>query len=125
MREGSQVRVQITQTSACAACHAKGMCTAAESREKVIDATTTDLTLQTGDAVRVLVQEHMGWKAVLLAYFLPFVLLIIAVVIGGLYTKNEAWIGLIGIGTVMLYYAGLYAFRKRVTKQFAFTAIKE
>ena len=125
MREGENVRVKIIQTGACAACHAKGMCTAAESREKVIDATTTDLTLQTGDAVRVLVHEHMGWKAVLFAYLLPFVLLIIAVVISGLYTPNEAWIGGIGIGTVALYYTILYAFRNRLTKQFAFVALKE
>ena len=35
--EGSHVVVRIVQTSACAACSAKGLCNASESKEKQID----------------------------------------------------------------------------------------
>ena len=61
------VRVRIVQTSACAACKAKAMCASAESKEKEILAIGDGL-LAIGDEAEVMVQQKMGWKAILLAY---------------------------------------------------------
>jgi len=34
---GNHITVRILQQSACGACHAKGMCTAADTKEKLVD----------------------------------------------------------------------------------------
>ena len=67
--------VEIVQTSACSACKARGMCMSAESQEKRIDAVMLE-PMAAGDRVEVMVAEKLAWKAVLLAYILPFVVMV-------------------------------------------------
>ena len=107
------VLVRIVQTSACASCKAKAMCASAESKEKEILAIGDGL-LAIGDEAEVVVQQKMGRKAVLLAYMLPFVVMMSVVAIGN-------WLLAIGdgplamgkngeaiIGTVALCAMGVY-----------------
>ena len=49
--EGSHVVVRIVQTSACAACSAKGLCNASESKEKQIDVFEADASYRIGEEV--------------------------------------------------------------------------
>ena len=49
--EGAHVTVRIIQTSACAACSAKGLCNASESKEKQIDVYETNPSYQIGEEV--------------------------------------------------------------------------
>ena len=66
--------VQIVQTSSCAACKARKMCMSSESQTKELDAVMLE-PMQPGDRVEVEVRERLAWKAVLLAYIVPFVIL--------------------------------------------------
>ena len=120
--QGEQVQVQVVQTSACAACHAKSMCMAAESQEKILTATALDPNLQAGDRVEVYVMERLGWKAVLLAYILPFVVLMSVVGILGRFLSNEILTGTIALIAVAVYYLILSLFKQRLHKQFTFYA---
>ena len=88
------VLVRIVQTSACASCKAKAMCASAESKEKEILAIGDGL-LAIGDEAEVVVQQKMGWKAVLLAYMLPFVVMMSVVAIGN-------WLLAIGDGPLAM-----------------------
>ena len=115
--------VEIIQTSACSACKARSMCMSAESQEKRIDALMME-PMKPGDRVEVMVAEKLGWKAVLLAYIMPFVVML--AVIAGLewVLDSEAVIGSIALGAVAVYYIVLSFFRKRLQKQFSFTVRK-
>ena len=167
LNEDGTALVRIVQTSACAACKAKAMCASAESAEKEMtvvllnqeprtknqDASaTTDqtkvtslgsllLTLEAykvGDTVEVMVQQKMGWKAVVLAYLLPFFVMLAVMFIGnGLLAMGDGEIGLLGdeakreavLGTVALcamalYYLVLGMFKDKLQKEFSFTARK-
>ena len=133
------VRVRIVQTSACAACKAKAMCASAESSEKELTAFTVQefsgSEIKVGDEVVVMVQQKLGWKAVLLAYILPFVVMLAVVVIGnkaiGLFgdeamTKNgEAIIGTAALCAMGVYYIVLGFFKDKIQKEFSFTARKK
>ena len=88
------VLVRIVQTSACASCKAKAMCASAESKEKEILAIGDGL-LAIGDEAEVVVQQKMGRKAVLLAYMLPFVVMMSVVAIGN-------WLLAIGDGPLAM-----------------------
>jgi sigma-E factor negative regulatory protein RseC len=119
------VRVKIVQTSACAACKAKAMCASAESKEKEIEAIGDGL-LTVGDTAEVLVQQKLGWKAVLLAYILPFVVMLGVVVIGnGLQVIGEEIVGTIALCAMGVYYIVLGFFKDKIQKEFSFTAVKK
>ena len=122
--DGELAHVEIVQTSACAACKARSMCMSAESQQKIIDARMVE-PLKPGDRVEVMVHEHLAWRAVLLAYVMPF--LVMLVVIAGLdYATDwsEAVVGSLSLCSIALYYLILSLFRHRLQKQFSFSARK-
>ncbi len=54
------------------------------------------------------------WKALLLAYILPFVLMAAVIVSADWLTNNEYIIGGAALGTVAIYYLVLFALKPRV-----------
>lgn len=130
------VRVRIVQTSACAACKAKAMCASAESTEKELDALFVGdearrregewQEVAIGDEVVVMVQQKLGWKAVFLAYILPFVVMLLVIAIGsGVFSIREEIIGTAALCAMGLYYIVLGLFKNRIQKEFSFTARKK
>ena len=129
------VLVRIVQTSACASCKAKAMCASAESKEKEILAIGDGL-LAIGDEAEVVVQQKMGWKAVLLAYMLPFVVMMSVVAIGNwllaigdgplaMGKNGEAIIGTVALCAMGVYYIVLGFFKDKIQRDFSFTARKK
>ena len=124
------VRVRIVQTSACASCKAKAMCASAESKEKELTAFTVQncsgSEVEVGDEVVVMVQQKMGWKAVLLAYVLPFAVIMSVVAVGnGLLGVREEVIGTAALCAMGVYYIVLGFFKDKIQKEFSFTARKK
>ena len=137
LNEDGTALVRIVQTSACAACKAKAMCASAESAEKEMRVqlaypqplptgkgeNTALQTYAVGDSVEVMVQQKMGWKAVLLAYILPFIVMMTVVMILNNFVK-EAIAGTIALCSMGLYFIVLGLFKDRIQKGFSFTARK-
>ena len=132
-------RVRIVQTSACAACKAKAMCASAESAEKEMTVVLLgDEQWAVGNEVEVMVQQKMGWKAVVLAYLLPFFVMLAVMFIGngllaigdgatgllGDEAKREAVLGTVALCAMALYYLVLGLFKDKLQKEFSFTARK-
>ena len=121
---GDTVRVEIVQTSACSACKAKSMCMSAESQQKQMDVIPLE-PMQVGDKVEVEVRESLAWKAVLLAYILPFIVMMGVIALLDRFTDwSEAVAGTLSLCGIALYYIGLSVFKHRLQKQFTFTARK-
>ena len=121
---GGIARVQIVQTSACAACKARQMCTSAESQEKIIEATMLE-PMSVGDAVEVVVREKLAWKAVVLGYILPFVVMMLVIVVLDIATEwDEAVVGTTALCAIAVYYLVLRLFRNKIQKEFNFWARK-
>ena len=119
------VSVRIIQTGACAACKAKAMCASAESKEKEIVAIGDGL-LAVGDEAEVLVQQKMGWKAVVLAYLLPFFVMLAVMLIGNaIWAVREEILGTVALCAMALYYLVLGMFKDKLQKEFSFTARKK
>ena len=121
---GEKAHVQIVQTSACSACKARSMCMSSESQSKEMDANMLE-PMKIGDKVEVEVRERLAWKAVLLAYILPFIVMLAIIAILDFATDwSEAVVGTLSLCGIALYYIGLSVFRNRLQKQFSFTARK-
>ena len=139
LNEDGTALVRIVQTSACAACKAKAMCASAESAEKEMTVVLLgDEQWAVGNEVEVMVQQKMGWKAVVLAYLLPFFVMLAVMFIGngllamgdgatgllGDEAKREAVLGTIALCAMALYYLVLGMFKDKLQKEFSFTARK-
>ena len=121
---GEKAHVQIVQTSACSACKARSMCMSSESQNKEMDAIMLE-PMKIGDKVEVEVRERLAWKAVLLAYILPFIVMLAIIAILDFATDwSEAVVGTLSLCGIALYYIGLSVFKNRLQKQFSFTARK-
>jgi len=91
-------------------------------KEKIIDIPkTSTVEHKTGDFVRITMKKTMGTQAVVFGYFIPFVLLITTLLMVEDFTKDEGIAGLVAIGILLPYYAGLYLFRNFFKKKFSFT----
>lgn len=100
------------------------MCMSAESQQKQMDAIMLE-PMQVGDRVEVEVRERLAWKAVLLAYILPFFVMMTVIAILDFATDwSEAIVGTLSLCATALYYIGLSVFKHRLQKQFTFTARK-
>lgn len=116
--------VRIEQTSACASCHVKAMCGASEKTEKIIDAHIADNTLKVGDQVTIIGQKSLGFQAIILAYILPFVVIITSLFIVNIFTTNEVIIGTCALASLIPYFAILRLMQNKIQAKFQFYAIK-
>ena len=113
--------VEIIAQSACAACHARGLCGVADEKQKIIMVPTDPYaTYRTGDKVLVMLKKSMGMKAVWRSYVIPLFILMILVLSLSSVTVHEVYAGLAGIGGVALYYLVIYLFRDRLANDFVF-----
>ena len=72
--DGQDVHVMIVQHSACAGCHAKGACTASDSKDKIIIAKSRGEAYQIGERVLLVGSNSMAWSALAYAFILPLIL---------------------------------------------------
>ena len=123
------IGVEIVNKSACAACHAKGVCGASDASIKVVevaqDITTLTEDYQVGETVNVVMRSSMGTQAVWLAYVVPLMVLMAAILVFWLCQASELVMGLGALGILALYYIGLFFFRNKISKIFTFTIEKQ
>ena len=113
--------VEILSTSACAECHAKGMCGMSESKVKEISVPTDPYSVhEVGDEVQVMLKKSMGLKAVWISYVIPLFILMILILSLSSVNVHEAYVGLGAIAGVALYYLVIYLFRSRLANDFVF-----
>lgn len=117
---GKHIQVQIVQLSACSSCHAKGACSAADMDDKLIDVETDRLDYKVGEAVILYGQSSLGLLAVLLAFVIPFLLILTALLILKLYIDNDALSGSIALGTLVPYFLILSQFNSKLKSKFKF-----
>ena len=124
LNEDGTALVRIVQTSACAACKAKAMCASAESAEKEMTVVLLgDEQWAVGNEVEVMVQQKMGWKAVMLAYLLPFFVMLAVMFIGNaIWAVREEILGTVALCAMAVYYLVLGMFKDKLQREFSFTA---
>lgn len=119
--EGKKINVKIISMSACSSCHAKGTCTAADMSEKYIDA-YSDVKMREGDRVRVILEEKLGWVALLYGIVIPFIILVSVLFILSLLGKSESFSAVVAILSLVPYYIILHYMSDRIEKKFRFKA---
>ena len=117
------VRVKIESVSACAACHAKGLCSMSDKTDKIIDVKRSQLQKEyrVGDEVTVVASSGKGLLAVVFAYIIPALVAVAAVAVMLSAGANELVSSAVAIALVAVYYFVLYLFRSKLNKKFTFS----
>ncbi len=116
-----KVTVEMHIVSACASCEAHSRCGFAESKDKIVEIDTRQWRdYAVGDNVRVIIQTSNGLRAVLIAYIIPAIILIGALVAFYSMHINEGITALLTLAVVALYGVFLYLIRQRLQQRFTF-----
>lgn len=122
------ISVEIINKSACATCHAKGVCAASEESVRVVEVPYTISTLveeyNVGDKVNVILAPSLGIKAVWICYVVPLIVLLASILIFSKAGFSELATGLWSLAVLALYYFGVFLFRKKISKIFTFSITK-
>ncbi len=119
--EPDKISVEIVSESACSACQVAGLCSAPESKKKIIDVPNDGVTPHyVGEEVELCLGQSLGLKAVLISYVIPVVFLLILIVTLSALGKSELLAGLASVGGVAIYYFIVYLFRERLERKYEF-----
>ena len=123
--DGENISVEVIVSSACSGCHAKSICIPSDHRQEIITVKNSrHEDYQVGETVELLLETSAGNRAVVLAYVLP--LLVLLVLLFGCFALTSKELLSVGIGVlgVVIYYLVLKSFSKGVEKQMEFTIRK-
>lgn len=125
-KQEDKVVVKIEQKSTCSSCHARGACTSLDKKDKEIEVKTKDAeNYNVGDEVIITISTKLGLKAVLIAFVLPLILLVIALFLSiKFFSLTQSLSALISLIVVAAYYFLLYKQNHLLSKEFTFS-IKE
>ena len=122
--DGDTAYVRIIQQSACSGCHAQSMCAASESKVKIIEVPDNSGKFTVNENVLLCGRSSLGLQAVLLAFILPLLIVVAAIVTGTSMQWEETTSGLTGLLLLVPYYCILYFFRFKFKRRFIFTLKK-
>jgi len=122
--EKHRVFVRIEQKTACRDCHAGTVCLASDKKDKVIEVNDLSGSFALQEQVIVSVRPSMGLFAAFIAYVVPLLFVIIAIVAGIYASGSEAIGGVIGLSVLIPYYFILYLVRDKLKKRFIFSLSK-
>jgi len=119
--DNDYVYVKIQCHSACAACHSKNMCHAGEMDEKIIEIRRyQNDNYIAGEEVTILMESSLGYTALILAYLLPFFILLFVLITALSVSKNELIAGLLSLLVLIPYYVFIYTKRALLKRKFEF-----
>lgn len=120
------VTVEMHVLSACSSCKGHEKCAFVDKADKIVNV-DTPLWQQysIGDKVTVAVNESLGLLAVLLAYFLPALLIIASVITTSILSSSELLAALVPIALIILYFILLYLKRNKLQRRFTFAISKD
>ena len=107
----------------CVGCQAKAACGISESNMKEIKVITNNHSYSVNEPVTVFMQKELGLKAVFWAYFFPFILMFMMLIISSAFFKE--WIaGLAAIFILVPYYLIIYSMKNSFQNTFKISILK-
>ena len=114
------LEIEILSSSSCGSCGIKSACGMSDMQEKLVTVPKpVGREFSVGQPVSIVMSVRMGNMAAFIAYFVPtFIILTLTGVLGSMV---KDWVaGLIGIGSLAIYYAVLYSVRDRLKNKFVY-----
>lgn len=117
--------VEFTQQSACATCHAKGMCSLTDESVKILSLPADPWNkYEVGEEVMVEMRQSLGLKAVWLCYLVPLLVFMVVMFTLSKLGLGDLAVGLSSVASVVLYYLILYIIRDKISNEYVFVLKK-
>lgn len=113
----TEIEVEVCRPEACAACKARSVCSegrASEGGGRRMTLGNDGQGYAVGERVTLVMRRSAGFKAVIIAYFIPVCLIVAALLVFQQTEVRETVAGLITLGIVGIYYLVVRLFRKRL-----------
>ena len=118
---GEELDIEITISSACSECHAKSICIPSDQRQEFVTARALyGESFEIGERVHLVLKQRAGWKAILIAYLIPFLVLIAALFGSYAIFRSELASVIVSLVFLVAYYFILKHFRHKIDQQFTF-----
>ncbi len=120
--EKNKIIVDVLSKSACMSCQLKGVCNVSDLKEKSVEVINPEnKEYKIGDKITVYIAQELGFKAVVLGYIFPLLLIVAVLIIMLLFTKNNELVsGLVALAVTIPYYLILYLFKDKLAKEYRF-----
>lgn len=120
--DDQKIIVSIVSMASCASCQVKGVCSASDVEEKILEVKKKPgMEYKVGEFVTIVTNQNVGAWAVMFGYVFPLIVVVIALIVLTTVMEDEGVAGLIAILLLVPYYAGLYLSRQKMSDSFEFT----
>ncbi len=121
----NDLKVSIVSHSACASCEVNGVCSVSDLEEKIVDVFVENPNeYKEGESVEVFYKQSLGFRALLIGYLLPFMIILITMIVMLSLTEKELIAGLVSLGMLIPYYLTVYFAKNKIKKTFSFSIKK-
>ena len=114
------LQVEIRDETACDTCSAQASCCMSGNREKRVEIPFTSGDYRPGDEVKVVGKTSMELKAILIAFGLPLILILITLLIASSMGADERQAAFISLSVLVVYFLGIFFLRNRIKGSFTF-----
>ncbi len=116
------IRVRIIDDYACSECSIAGHCNASDMKEKIVNIYNTNNTddYSIGQTIIVTASTRIELNAILLAFIVPFIIMIATLFIIDSITSNEILSAVSSLFVLVPYYLLLYYNRGRIREKLSF-----
>ncbi len=121
---GEIIEISLQPTTACSTCHAKGVCAGSETNQRTILVNKSERDFCVGEPVIVKMADKIGYKAVVIAYVMPLVLITLSLILGETLLLTEWKTGLIVLSVLAVYFITLRLFRSPLSREITFIVEK-
>ena len=121
---GNTMVVRIVSSSACSGCAAGSYCIPFKNREKDVNIDNFSGNFVSGERVKVVMRQSLGFRALCIGYIAPFAVVITTLLLVYQITENELASGLSSLLVLIPYYLILKMFNQKITKTFGFSVEK-
>lgn len=113
--EDDCIHVRILQSASCSECKISGHCNASEQKEKIIDVFHHDTSsYKIGQNVMVYTNTTVGYRATMLGYGLPLVIMVVVLFVVRALTGNDGTAALCGLAALIPYFFVIYLMRNKI-----------
>lgn len=124
--EGDKIVVKIVVESACASCAARSACGMSESTDKQIEVHTREASnYVVGERCVVSVERAAGLKAVVLAYCMPLVVMLVVLIACSAAGLSDGVAAVAALGVVAVYYFAVRLLRSKIETNIIFKIKKQ
>ncbi len=118
---GRNVLVRIKSRTACGDCKSRSYCGLQDVKDKIIEIETSKAAnYKIGQKITVTLKQSLGYKAILLGYIVPLVILLLALIVMLALTGDEPLSALVAVLLMVPYYVMVYLKRDKLRRTFNF-----